>query len=308
MSGLRRIALVGRGIIGASWALVFARAGRTVSVWEREGPGESTRARVANLVRNLRGTGLEGDAGTLDRIVVSLTLEQALEGADYVQESVREDIGIKRDLFSRIEPLISPGTIVASSTSGIVPGRLSDAFRNPERFLVVHPLTPPHVLPITEVCASVATNAETVAATEAMLVEVGQRPMRVHAELDGFVLNRILGAVLNEIFALIRDGALAPEDVDAALTEGFGLRWAAIGPLAAMQLNAPGGVREYLKRYGHIFSAAAQSRGARSALDDAVIEQVGAAVDRMMAQGDATALAAARDRSIAMIRKARSAR
>lgn len=308
MGGMSKIAIVGRGIIGSSWALVFARGGKTVAIWDRDDSREATLGRVAELIRNLEGTGLEGDPDTLGRIVVHPTLEATLEGADYVQESVRENVDAKLDLFLRIEPLLSRHAIVGSSTSGIVPGRLAGAFVHPDRFLVVHPLTPPHLLPITEICASAATGAAAIAATEALLVEVGQRPMRVRTELEGFVLNRILGAMLNEIFALIRDGALAPEDVDAALTEGFGLRWAAIGPLAAMQLNAPGGVRDYLRRYGHIFSAVAQSRGATSALDDALIERLEAAVDGMAGETDAAAQATARDRAIAMIRKARPVR
>jgi L-gulonate 3-dehydrogenase len=130
--------------------------------------------------------------------------------------------------------------------------------------------------------------------------------MLVKKEIAGFALNRILGAVMNEFFALIRDGVVEPEDVDAALTEGFGLRWSVIGPLAAMDLNAPGGVRDYLTRYGGIFEEVARSRGAEPALNDEVIEKVSHAVEKLYARKDTVTRIARRDQSIAEIRRLRS--
>jgi hypothetical protein len=133
---------------------------------------------------------------------------------------------------------------------------------------------------------------------------IGQHPIVLQKEVPGFALNRILGALLNECFALVKDGVLAPSDIDALLTEGFGLRWAMIGPLAAMDLNAPGGVGEYLKRYGAIFDLVARSRGGFSALDDDVIAKLADAASRL--EGGRGDRVKRRDRSIAELRRSKN--
>ena len=301
-----RVAIVGRGIIGSSWALVFARAGLTVRIWTRApGAARATLDGIAASIDALAGTGLDGDEGTLGRITCHDALDEALLGADYVQESVSEDIGLKHRVLRDVEAGVRPGTVIGSSTSGIMPSRLAEALSRPERFLVVHPLTPPHLLPITELCAGGRTSEATVAAAAELMLKVGQHPVRLGAEIPGFALNRILGAMMNECFALVRDGVLAPDDVDPLLTEGFGLRWGVIGPLAAMDLNAPGGIGDYLRRYGGIFDLVARSRGAEPVLDDAVIERLATALRRRFAGQDPAERAAGRDRAVAGLRAAR---
>ena len=299
MSAIDQVAIVGSGIIGSSWALVFARAGLRVRIWERGDKGGALR-RVATLVGNLAGSGLEGDAHTLERIGVFDSLEETLDGADYIQESIVENLAIKQSLFKQIEA--RTGAVIASSTSGLAPSAMAADLANPERLLVVHPLTPPHLLPIIEVCPSPKTSPAAIAATMALMRRVGQRPMLLKKEIAGFALNRALSAMMNEFFALIGDGVLDPRDVDAALTEGFGLRWSVIGPLAAMDLNAPGGIRDYLARYGGIFKEVARSRGMEPALNDEIIDSVAAAVDSLYAEQDKAVRAARRDRAIAAVR------
>lgn len=306
MAEFRNVAIVGRGIIGSSWALVFARAGVTVRIWTRaREEGSATLGKIAALIEALAGTGLEGDAGTLGRITCHDALEEALLDADYVQESVPEDIDLKHHVLRGIEAGVRFGTVIGSSTSGIMPSHLAEALSRPERFLVVHPLTPPHLLPITELCAGGRTSEATMAAVTDFLLRVGQHPVRLGAEIPGFALNRILGAMMNECFALVRDGVLAPDDVDPLLTEGFGLRWGVIGPLAAMDLNAPGGIGDYLRRYGGIFDVVARSRGAEPVLNDAVIERLATALRRRFAGQDQAERAAGRDRAVAGLRAAR---
>jgi L-gulonate 3-dehydrogenase len=306
MSEIKYIAILGPGIIGSSFALVFARAGLSVRIWERRDK-KTALERIGTLVNNLEGTGLEGDGRTLHRISVFASLAETLDGVDYVQESIAENLEIKKLLFKDVERYAGANAIIASSTSGLLPSQMAIDLLRPERFLVAHPLTPPHLLPIIEICPSVRTSPEVVAAVTSLMNRVGQRPILIRMEIVGFALNRVLAGMMNEFFALIGDGVLAPEEVDAALTEGFGLRWSAIGPLAAMDLNAPGGIRDYLGRYGAVFNEVAASRGIAPALSADVIDKVSAAVERLYAHQDRMARAAHRDRAIAEIRRRRSA-
>jgi L-gulonate 3-dehydrogenase len=306
MSEIDSVAIVGSGIIGSSWALVFARAGLSVRIWERTKSGVAL-GRIETLIRNVKGTGLDGDGQTLGRVKVFASLDEALDGANYVQESIVENLDVKRSVFKDIEVYASSAAIIASSTSGLLPSVMAAEFAHPERFLVAHPLTPPHLLPITEICPSPLTSPAALSATLELIERVGQRPLQLKKEIAGFVINRVLGAMMNEFFALIRDGVLQPDDVDAALTEGFGLRWSAIGPLAAMDLNAPGGIRDYLTRYGGLFQSVARGRGMEPALNDSVVDKVASAVETLSAGQDKATRAARRDRAIAEIRRLRSA-
>jgi len=306
MRQISTVAIVGRGIIGASWALVFARAGLRVRMWSREeSDGGATSERVAALIRAVAGTGLEGDAGTLARVSVQPSLAATVDGADYVQESVAENTDVKSAIFRSVEQHAADDAVIGSSTSGLLPSLLAAPLLRPERFLVVHPLTPPHILPVTELCPGPQTSPDVVDGVAEFLSGVGQSPIKLKAEIPGFALNRILGALMNEILALIGDGVLAPEDADAMLTDGFGLRWSWIGPLAAMDLNAPGGVEDYLKRYGHLWDAVAKSRGARPAISPEVIAAISAAMRRRHRLEEAPQRIARRDRGIAEIRRYR---
>lgn len=303
---IKTVGIIGQGIIGASWALVFARAGLSVRIWSRgEEKSVATLHAIQASVAALAGTGLEGDADTLARISLHEDFEESLRDVYFVQESVPEDIAVKHDILRRIEAATAPDAIIASSTSGIVPSRLIEVLKRPERFLIVHPLTPPHLLPITELCAAPQTSDTTVDTVNTLLRSVGQYPVHLKKEIPGFALNRILGALMNECFGLIRDGVLSPEDVDPLLTEGFGLRWGVIGPLAAMDLNAPAGIGEYLRRYGGIYETVARSRGSEPILNDVLIDQLAADLRGRYGHSDPAGRAAQRDRSIAELRAAR---
>lgn len=307
MVDVKTVGIVGSGIIGSSWALVFARAGVRARIWCREeGREAETLAGMAAMIETLRGTGLEGDDETLARISVQNLLKETLRGVDYVQESISEDLAQKHEILRTIEASAPDDAIIGSSTSGIMPSRLASALSRPQRFLVVHPLTPPHLLPITELCAAPQTSDAVISAASDFMLAVGQHPVMLRAEIPGFALNRILGAMVNECFALIRDGVVSPEDVDPLITEGFGLRWGIIGPLAAMDLNAPGGIGEYLKRYGSIFNLVARSRGSEPVLDEALIAQISQNLRPHLDKQSASKRITRRDRGIAQLRAARA--
>jgi 3-hydroxyacyl-CoA dehydrogenase len=307
MKQFSTVGIVGRGIIGSSWALVFARAGVRVRIWSRhEAEVDATRERIGAMIRSLRGTGLEGPADALQNVSAHASLESTLDGADYVQESVSESVDLKREILRKVERHTAAETVIGSSTSGLLPSVLADGLQHPERFLVVHPLTPPHLLPVTEICPGPGTSPDVVEAASRLLRRVGQRPIIIRKEIPGFALNRILAALMNEILTLVAEGVLAPDDADAMLTEGFGLRWAVIGPLAAMDLNAPGGIEDYLTRYGHLWDEVARSRGMKPALTAEVIAQLAAAMRRQYRLDEAPDRVGRRDRAIAELRRRRS--
>ena len=304
---MENVAIIGRGIIGSSWALVFARAGLNISIWDRTGQGEATvLSDLQEVAASMVGTSYAVPPEAFVRVQVHRELRDVLRGATYIQESAPEDLGLKRELLHHIAEAADPGAIIASSTSGLRPSEMADGIVAKDRFLVVHPLTPPHLLPLTEIVPSPFTSGEAIERTCAFMTEVGQVPVRLFRETPGFVANRILGAMLNEFFHLVREEVIHPQDVDTIITQGFGLRWACMGPLAAMDLNAPGGVADYLSRYGSIFENVARERNASCALDDALIRKVSDALraDHPLAANPTRA--AARDRAIAHLRSVRT--
>lgn len=304
---MHAVALVGRGIIGNSWALVFARAGIDVAIWDRTGRGaQAVIGEVKNATAAIAGTEAAPDPDALSRIRVHHDLATVLKHADYVQESVLEDLTLKQSVLRTISEFAGPDVIIASSTSGLLPSRLAETIVAKQRFIVAHPLTPPHLLPVTEIVPGEATSQETVERTCAFMRAVGQSPIRLYRETTGFAANRILAAVLNEYFHLIRDGVLRPEDADIIMTQGFGLRWACMGPFAAMDLNAPGGIADYLGRYGGILRTVAQERNASCGLDADVAQTVASAMRERHALKDHPARADARDRALAQLRAART--
>jgi L-gulonate 3-dehydrogenase len=301
------VAIIGRGIIGSSWALVFVRAGLNVSIWDRAGHGGAKiLSDLQATAASMMGTDCAIPPEAFGRLRVCRDLADTLCGATYVQESAPEDLPLKRELLRQIAEAADPTAIIASSTSGLRPLDLADGLAARERFLVVHPLTPPHLLPLTEIVPGAFTSGEVIERTCAFMADIGQAPVRLYRETQGFVANRILGAMLNEFFHLVREEVIRPQDVDTIITQGFGLRWACMGPFAAMDLNAPGGVADYLSRYGGIFENVAKERNGSCALDAALIGKITEAMRADHPLGDNPARAASRDRAIAHLRNART--
>ncbi|MFN8668078.1 MAG: 3-hydroxyacyl-CoA dehydrogenase [Gemmatimonadaceae bacterium] len=263
-AGTRRVAIVGAGIIGSSWALVFARAGWEVRVFARHAAVRaSLHERVRQAASAARAIAPDvAPAEILSRIDVCPSLHDALHGAEWVQESVEEDVAVKGALFAELDAQASADAILASSTSSIGASRFAAELPRRGRVLVAHPATPPHLIPVVEMVPAPFTDEGVVAQAFATMRAVGQVPVRVNGERPGFVMNRLQGALLTEMFGVVRDGIMSPADVDALIRDGFGLRWAWLGPLQGVDLNAPGGIADYLSRYGFMFDQVARERGA----------------------------------------------
>lgn len=289
MTGERRAAIVGAGIIGSSWALVFARAGWPVRVFARHAAvRDSLHARVQRAAAAAQAVapGVTPDEITA-RITVSPTLADAVEGATWVQESIEESRDAKASCFAELDASAPAGAILASSTSSIGASLFTAGLAGQSRCLVAHPATPPHLLPVIEVVPTPSTADDVVQRAFGILREVGQVPVLVRGERPGFVMNRLQVALLTEMFAVVRDGLMSPADVDALIRDGFGLRWAFLGPMEGIDLNAPGGINDYLARYGFMFEQAARERGASEpVVTDALRETLQAAMrERLPIEG-----------------------
>jgi 3-hydroxyacyl-CoA dehydrogenase len=261
---MTRIAVVGCGVVGSSWALVFSRAGFEVAVWDAVPAAvQQTLTFVRESLDGLAKQGLGGSesADTVcARLYPCATLEEALAGVDYVQESAPERVQIKRELYQRLDTLAAPNVVLASSTSGLPASSFTDHLATRGRCLVVHPINPPHLIPLVELVPAPWTDPAVVERAAKLMEEVGQSPIRLSREIDGFIVNRLQSALLGEAFRLVEDGVLSVADVDKAVADGLGLRWFFMGPFETIDLNAQQGVAEYCRNLGPMYYGLAKQQ------------------------------------------------
>jgi L-gulonate 3-dehydrogenase len=252
-----RVAIIGSGFVGRAWAITFARAGHEVALWDqdRDAPHRAIEF-ITSVAPDLAKNDLLGrttPSTLLARLRVDSELIAALTGADYVQESAPENLEIKKRLFSKLDRSAPEGAIVASSSSALLPSRFTETLRGRHRCLVIHPINPPYLIPAVEFVPAPWTSPEVVERARAFLVAAGQAPIVMKREIDGFVMNRMQGALLEEAFRLVADGYATAEDIDIGIREGLALRWPFMGPFETIDLNAPDGVRDYVDRYQGIY-------------------------------------------------------
>ncbi|WP_277188166.1 3-hydroxyacyl-CoA dehydrogenase [Caballeronia sp. BR00000012568055] len=275
---MTRIAVVGCGVVGSSWALVFARAGFDVAVWDASPAAvEQALAFVRSGSESLVKAGLGSD-DDVDTIVARLRpcalLEEALAGADYVQESAPERLAIKRELYEKLDAIAAPETILASSTSGLPASSFTDHLKNRARCLVVHPINPPHLIPLVELVPAPWTDPEVLERAAALMERIGQSPIRLAREINGFVVNRLQSAMLGEAFRLVEDGLCSAADVDKAVADGLGLRWFFMGPFETIDLNAQQGVAEYCRNLGPMYHGLAKEQADPREWSEALVAEV----------------------------------
>jgi 3-hydroxyacyl-CoA dehydrogenase len=254
------VAVVGAGLIGRAWAIVFARAGLDVRLTDPDAAAlDRARPAMAADCHDLADAGLIGDAqACLDRIATTDDLAQAVAGATFVQENGPERLDVKRELFARLDALAPPDAILASSTSAIVASAFTQDLPGRARCLVAHPVNPPHLVPLVELCGAPWTDLEVIARARAFYERAGQVPIEIRREREGFVLNRLQGALLAEAFRLVGEGTVSPRDLDHCLKDGLALRWSFMGPFETIELNAPGGIPDYCERYTGFYRRLAQ--------------------------------------------------
>jgi len=275
---MERIAVVGAGLIGRAWAIVFARAGCSVTMWDKlPGVAEAAMDQIRARLGDLHAAGLVGEAPDTiaARIAAVDGLEACLAGVVHVQEQGPERLDVKRALFTKLDELSPMNAVLASSTSGIPASAFTDSLPGRDRCLVAHPVNPPYLVPLVELVGAPWTSPDVVARTRALMDRVGQVPVTAMKETRGFVLNRMQAALVAEAFRLVRDGVMSVEDVDACVRDGLGLRWSFMGPFETIDLNAPGGVSDYAARFGALMGGITHEQTPYD-YDAATVERVAA--------------------------------
>ncbi len=304
---IQQAAIVGSGIIGRSWAIVFARAGVPARLYDSM-PDNRAKAleRIAEALA--QSAVLVGDAAAqkavLDRITVADSLADVAADADFVHECIDEKLDSKKTVFSELDRCVKPTAILATTTSSFPVSTFASDLPGRARCIVVHPATPPHLLPVTEICPAPFTDQAVTDATFAFMEQCGQVPVLIRFEQSSFVLNRMQAALVVEMLRCLNSGIISPRDIDKIISQGFGLRWAFLGPFEGVDLNAVGGIREYLDRFGFIFDDMARQnwRGGAVVTPEAIamLEVYARAQLPLGAIGERTMW---RDRAIASLRE-----
>ena len=297
-----QIAVVGAGLIGRAWAITFARAGHGVRMFD-PAPGATAAAieTIRGLLADLEAQDMLAGASARDlaaRIALADSLEAALEGAAHVQENAPEDLATKRALFAALDAGAAAEAVLASSTSALLPSRFTEGLAGRARCLVVHPINPPYLVPAVEVVPAPWTDPEIVARTAEFMRGVGQSPIVMRREIDGFVMNRMQAALLEEAFRLVAEGYATTEDVDIGIRDGLGLRWAFMGPYETIDLNAPGGVRDYVARYRALFDNLWATQTGKVTWSDALIDRMEAERSERLPRAELAARQRWRDRRL----------
>ena len=250
---MKKIAVVGAGLVGRAWAIVFARAGFPVMLFDSN-PDTVAKSleTVASNLNDLQEFGLISEAPSVirARMSVAKSLKEVLDGADYAQESTLENVEIKKQIFADMDAIAAPNTILASSTSTFMTSAFASDVKGRQRCIVSHPVNPPYLIPLVEVSPAAFTSPEVTQRTYDLMLAVGQKPIMIKKETQGFILNRLQWAMMGEAYRLVDDGYIGVEDLDKTIKDGLGLRWSFIGPFEVGDLNAPGGIADYSRRFG----------------------------------------------------------
>ncbi len=261
-----KIAVIGAGLVGRAWAIVFARAGHPVSLFDADRNAVAHSIGVLETaLADLEAAGLldELPATVRARITPTFGLAEAVANAAYVQENISEQLAAKVTLFAELDRLAPADAILASSTSTIPASQWSEGLAGRARCLVAHPVNPPHLVPLVELSPAPWTSPDVVERARELHCSVGQVPIIVRKETQGFILNRLQGALLAEAFRLYAEGYASADDIDKTVRDGLGLRWSFMGPFETIDLNAPGGVAVYCERYGDLYYEMAKTQTPR---------------------------------------------
>ena len=236
---MKKIAIVGAGVIGASWAAFYLAKGLDVVVFD---VSEVAEAMVRNYIHDawplLTKMGLKENA-SVNRLTFTNKLEDAVATADFVQENCPERADFKADLFQRLDQIAPRHAILASSSSGLTMDVIQARCEHPERCVIGHPFNPPHIIPLVEIVGGANTSLETIERTLAFYTAVGKKPILLRKSMPGHVANRLQAALYKEVLYLVQEGVLSVRDADIAICYGPGLRWGVMGP--SLQWHIGGG-------------------------------------------------------------------
>ena len=248
---IRRVAIIGTGVIGASWASLFLAKGLDVVATD-VAPGAEAALRhfVSTAWPALQRLGLAPGASQ-DRLSFTASLADAVKDADLVQENGPEKIDFKKTLYRQLDELLPANVLIASSSSGLTMSEIQSACTNhPERCVLGHPFNPPHLVPLVEIVGGAKTSKDTIERVDEFYTSLGKRTVRVNKEVPGHVANRLQAALAREVYYLVAEGVVSAADVDTALCWGPGLRWAIMGNLMLNHLGGgPGGIEHFFQQF-----------------------------------------------------------
>jgi 3-hydroxyacyl-CoA dehydrogenase len=290
-----RIAVVGTGVIGASWAAYFLAKGFDVAATD---PADGAEKRLRTLIDGfwptLERIGL-AEGASRSRLRFDPDIARAVEGCAFVQESGPERIDVKRDLLARISAAVPADSLIATSSSGILISDIQDAAAHPERVLLGHPFNPAHLIPLVEVIGGRLTSEDTIRDALAFYSSIGKKPIRIRRELKGHVANRLQAALWQEAFYLVQQGIVSVEDVDTAIADGPALRWALLGPFLNLHLSGgSGGIAHVLEHLGPPVESWWRDLG-NVALNEELNEAIARGVAEELGGADIAGLARRRD-------------
>jgi L-gulonate 3-dehydrogenase len=277
----RRAGIVGAGSIGVAFAICFTRAGWGVRLYDpdaarRAAAPEEIALRLDDLARFQL---LDESAREIAaRVEIVDTLEAAAMDADLVQECAPERAELKREIFAQLDRVAPPEAILASASSFLAASKfVDDTLPGHARCLVAHPGNPPYLVPVIEIVPAPFTSDAVAARASELYAEAGLKPVRVKQEVEGFIFNRLQGAVLREAYCLVRDGIATVEDIDTVMREGLGPRWSVIGPFETVDLNTRGGIASHAQKMGPSYERMGAERGQRDPWTPELVAQVEAA-------------------------------
>jgi 3-hydroxyacyl-CoA dehydrogenase len=248
---IRRIAIIGTGVIGASWSALFLAKGLEVTATDVAPNAEAALRRFVDAAwPALKRLGLSPGASQ-SNLKFTADLAQAIAGADLVQENGPERIDFKQKLYRQLDGLLPPDVIIASSSSGLTMSEIQlGAASHPERCVIAHPFNPPHLIPLVEIVGGAKTSKETIQRAGEFYTSIGQRTVRLNKEMPGHVANRLQAALAREVYHLVSEGVVSAADVDTALCWGPGLRWGVMGNMMLNHLGGgPGGIEHFFQQF-----------------------------------------------------------
>src|ERR1700746_841927 len=261
---IRRIAIIGTGVIGASWTSLFLAKGLEVVATDIAPNAEAAlRKFVETAWPALKRLGLSCRASQAN-LKFAAALAQAVDGVDLVQENGPERIDFKQKLYGQLDELLPPDVIIASSSSGLTMSEIQKgAASHPERCVIAHPFNPPHLIPLTEIVGGAKTSEATIQRAAEFYPPIGQQTVRVNKEMPGHVANRLQAALAREVYYLVAEGVVSAADVDTALCWGPGLRWGVMGNMVLNHLGGgPGGIEHFFQQFAGPMTAWWKTLGA----------------------------------------------
>jgi L-gulonate 3-dehydrogenase len=298
--GGRPVAVIGAGLVGAGWAIVFARAGLEVRVYDANRQAtDSALSLISDQLKELSSFGLvDHPEEVAAHVTPAHSLADALDGAAYAQESVLELLDVKRRLMQDLEHAASPDLVIGSSSSGIPASAFTHGLKIASRVLIVHPVNPPYLVPVVELVPSPETSSATIEFVDSLMHALKRSVVHVRKEVQGFVLNRLQAALLREAWALVEDGVASCEDIDRTVRDGLGWRWSFMGPFETIDLNAAGGIADYAVRLGPLMHEIARSRSHEDAWSQELIGKVATERRQLLSQDALPVRRAWRDRRL----------